>query len=137
MTQMPEPGQNRAAGGEEGRKPFTRLDLAQIHFGSGINIAAAIWLFIAPTYLGYPHILSRWNDIIVGLMLVVLAILRYSHPLHRFRISWLNAALGVWMVAAPYVLRYHVPTMQVSDWAIGAIVVFASIISDCARSYGR
>ena len=45
---------------------YSAFDLAQIHFGSGINVLAGVWLLIAPGFLGYPRPISRWNDILRG-----------------------------------------------------------------------
>lgn len=124
-------------GDQPGRKPYTALDLAQIHIGSGINIAAGLWLLIAPIYLGYPRPISRWNDIIVGLVLMVLAMLRYTHPLHRFWLSWVNAGIGLWMIAAPFALKCDLMAAQVNDISVGIIVFLAGAISGSVRSCGR
>lgn len=122
---------------EPRRQPYTAADLAQIHLGSGINIAAGIWLLIAPIYLGYAQPISRWNDIVVGLVLLVLAILQYTHPFHRFWIGWINAAIGLWLIAAPFVLKCDLMRAQINDIAVGIVVFLAGAISGSVRSYGR
>lgn len=120
-----------------GRRPYTAFDLAQIHGASGVSIVAGIWLLIAPFYLGYPQPISRWNDIIVGLVLIVLASLRYIHPLHRFWVSWINACLGLWLIAAPFVLECDLIAAQVNDITVGIIVFLAGAISGSVRSFNR
>ncbi len=84
------------------RKPLSSADLLQIHWASGANILFGAWLFLAPWLLDYAQDVIRWNDTITGAVLIVLATLRYIHPLHRFWISWTNALIGLWMIAAPF-----------------------------------
>ncbi len=132
---------NEAKNNTVGEKPkralYSAFDLAQIHFGSGINIAVGVWLLMAPIYLGYPRPISRWNDIVVGLVLMALAILRYTHPFHRFWISWINACIGLWLIAAPFALKCDLMRAQVNDMTVGFIAFIASAISGSVRAYGR
>jgi hypothetical protein len=74
--------------------PYTAADLRQIHIASGVSIAAGVWLAAAPVLFSYAQAVIRWNDTIAGLLLIVLAGLRYTHPLHRFWMSWLNCRIG-------------------------------------------
>lgn len=41
---------------------------------SGLNVLAGIWLIIAPWVLGYSTRDPRWNDIILGIIVFLLAV---------------------------------------------------------------
>lgn len=119
------------------RKPLSSADLLQIHWASGANILFGAWLFLAPWLLDYAQDVIRWNDTITGAVLIVLATLRYIHPLHRFWISWTNALIGLWMIAAPFVLHCQHITAQVNDTTVGIAIFVAGAISGSVRSFNR
>jgi hypothetical protein len=121
---------------ESGAGPYTAADVRQIHIASGTNIVAGIWLMIAP-YFFCPQAVIRWNDAIVGVLLIVLATLRYVHPLHRFWMSWLNAFLGIWLTASPFLLGCQHIAPQVNDTTLGFIVFVAGAVSASVRSENR
>ena len=73
----------------------------------GIPLAAGIWLLIAPFVLGYSTLAQAlWNDLIVGVLLVTLALVRVFKPLRYAGVSWTIVALGVWLILAPFILGY-------------------------------
>jgi hypothetical protein len=115
---------------------YSAADLRQIHFASGTNVVAGIWLVIAPVFF-CPQAVIRWNDAIVGLLLIVLAALRCVHPLHRFWVSWLNASLGLWLTASPFLLGCQHIAPQVNDTTLGFIVFVAGAVSASVRSGNR
>lgn len=123
---------------ESGEIAYSAEDLCQIHVASGINIVAGIWLVIAPVFFCDPsQPLIRWNDTIVGLLLIVLATLRYVHPLHRFWMSWFNASLGLWLTASPFILQCQHIAAQVNDTTLGFVVFVAGAVSASVRSGDR
>lgn len=74
---------------------------------SGINVIAGIWLIIAPWALGYSNIdAAVWNDVLVGIAVVILAGIRTATPNRSTGVSWANVALGVWLIIAPFILQY-------------------------------
>jgi hypothetical protein len=121
---------------EPGGGSYSAADLRQIHIASGTNIVAGIWLAIAPAFF-CPQAVIRWNDTIVGLLLIVMAALRYVHPLHRFWMSWLNAFLGLWLTASPFLLGCQHIAPQVNDTTLGFIVFVAGAVSASVRSGDR
>jgi hypothetical protein len=120
---------------EEGSYSVT--DLRQIHIASGVSIAAGIWLAAAPMLLNYAQAVIRWNDTIAGLLLLLLAGLRYVHPRHRFWMSWVTAFIGLWLTASPFLLGCHHITAQVNDTTMGFIAFVAGAVSASVRSGGR
>ncbi|WP_257167194.1 SPW repeat protein [Bradyrhizobium sp. SRS-191] len=86
----------------------------------GLFLAGAPWLF------GFVRPAGRLDAEIVGLAVVVLSIA----GLMAFADweEWLKVALGVWLIAAPWLLGFvHTPAMHVSI-AIGIVVTFVSLL---------
>lgn len=42
-------------------------------FASGLNVVLGLWLIVAAWFLGYTGSQAMWNDMLVGIALVVLA----------------------------------------------------------------
>ena len=79
----------------------------QVKLASGLNIALGAWLAAASFLLGYSGVsAARWNDIIIGLVVLVLAWARVANPSQMTAASWFNVILGLWLIAAPFVLGY-------------------------------
>jgi len=99
-------------------------------WASGVNIIAAIWLIVAPFILGYHMLAVRTNDVIIGIAVGVLALIRvlsYSH-----RTSWLssiNGILGVWLIIAPFVLSYTMLTDVWNDVIAGVVIAILAFYS--------
>jgi hypothetical protein len=65
-----------------------------------INLLAGAWLFFSHWWLGYTRSDPTWNDVIFGIIVFVLALARLSRlPGARFA-SFMNMAIGVWLVIA-------------------------------------
>ena len=118
-------------------EPYNATDLSEIRWASGANILFGAWLFIAPWVLNYAQGVVRWNDRIAGAALMILATLRFIRPLGRFWIGWSNALIGLWMIAAPFVLNCQQISAQVNDLTTGIAVFVAGTISGSVRSFNR
>ncbi|PLW82349.1 hypothetical protein CWI75_11330 [Kineobactrum sediminis] len=78
-----------------------------VHWTSGINVLAGLWLILAPFALGYSQFEPiLWNDVIVGFAIAVFAMFRAARPYHFAPLSWINFVLGIWLVLAPFILSY-------------------------------
>lgn len=90
---------------------------------SGSNVVLGIWLIIAPFILGYTIITAAmWNDILVGLAVVILAGIRVSRPTANSWLSWANVVLGVWLIIAPFALGYTGTIALWNDMVVGLVV---------------
>src|SRR5262249_4669163 len=69
---------------------------------SWVNIVLGIWVIISPFVLGIPTPKGIWNNIVIGAMVGILAIIRWR--MHQPGWSWLNLILGIWLVISPFVL---------------------------------
>ena len=95
----------------------------QIRTASAINLLLGIWLIIA----AFTITVSReayWNDLIVGIIVLILAATRLSRPTEGTKpASWVNAAIGVWLIAAPFILSYESDQEMWNDIIVGALVL--------------
>jgi hypothetical protein len=98
---------------------------SQVRSASGLNVLAGIWLIVAPFLLGYADTQAAlWNDIIIGIVVLIIASARASMPEKMPAASWLNAVLGAWLIIAPFALGYsEVGAGTWNDILLGIIVL--------------
>ncbi|RKF15331.1 NAD-dependent epimerase/dehydratase family protein [Roseovarius spongiae] len=70
--------------------------------------------------------LTAWNDVFTGLAITVLALIS-MRPGNGWA-QWGNAALGVWLLAAPLVFWTPDPAVYANDTLIGALVIALTIL---------
>lgn len=106
-------------------------DLQRARVASIGNVLAGVWLIAAPFVLNFEqNNAAQWNHVIVGIVVAALAGVRASDPDHREGISWMNVALGVWMIAAPFVLDYAaVEAAQTNSIVVGAVILALAAFS--------
>jgi hypothetical protein len=102
----------------------------QTSWASAINIIAALWLIFSPYILGSQATAVRTNDIIVGLAVGILAIIRVS----RFTegtswLSYVNGILGLWLLASPLFISYLATAEVTNNIITGIIVAFLGFLS--------
>jgi uncharacterized membrane protein HdeD (DUF308 family) len=102
---------------------------------STINIIAGIWLIISPFVLRYWHMTAAtWDNIIVGIVVLVLAAIRVAQPARNLALSWINLILGIWLFISPWVLRYSTDRTPMSNDVVLGIIVFVCAIWSLAAS---
>ncbi|MBW3665345.1 MAG: SPW repeat protein [Actinobacteria bacterium] len=105
-----------------------------VQWASGTNIVAGAWLLFAPFVLGVGDVTAAvWNGILVGLTLLSLAWYRTANPGQGIGASWTNAALGGWLLFAPFALGVgSVAAAAANGIIVGLIVLTAAITSAVA-----
>jgi SPW repeat len=98
---------------------------------SGLNVLAGIWLIIAPWWLGYTSADPKWNDVIFGIVVAVLAAVRAGGAFRATEISILNALVGVWLFVAAFTIDAS-GAAQANDIVLGVIVFVLSLGSAMA-----
>lgn len=95
------------------------------------NIGIGVWLILAPFILGYSGLPApMWNDVVCGVLIVVLGGIRTSGILQNVGLSYTNAGIGAWLIAAPFVLGYsNLPAPMWNDIAVGVLVLVLGIWS--------
>lgn len=66
-----------------------------------LNIVFGAWLVVSPYILGYTSSQARWQQSAAGLVVLVLAGIRFMSPQIQW-VSWVNALVGAWMIIAPF-----------------------------------
>jgi len=94
---------------------------------AGLNLIAGIWLIIAPFVLGYSNGDPYWNDIVFGAIVAVLAFVRLAGAYRAPELSWINAAIGVWVFVSAFWLD-ATSTAAWNDVILGAIVFVLAVI---------
>lgn len=118
------------------RKEARFMDVRnQATTASGLNVLAGIWLIIAPFVLGYTLSTPTTNDIWVGIVVGVLALIRVFTPMRAMWLSWVNIVLGIWVIISPFVLGYsYYATARWNDIILGIIVAVLAIWSSGATA---
>jgi len=100
-------------------------DLQRARWASVGNVLAGVWLIAAPFVLNFEgSTVAMWNHIIVGAAVALIELIRASDPDHRASISWASVVLGVWLIAAPFVLGYStISAAQTNSIVMGIVVV--------------
>lgn len=100
---------------------------------TSINIGTGIWLVAAPFVLTYTVASGAlWNDVVCGVLIVILAGIRRSNILHNVGLSYFNAGIGVWLIVAPFVLGYIDKAAFWNDIIVGLLVLIVGIWSASA-----
>lgn len=109
---------------------------SQIKSASGFNLLLGLWLIIAPFLLSYATSASRGNDITIGIIVALLAAFRLLGVYRAAWLSWLNALLGIWLIIAPFVLRYGSSSALWNDVIVGLFIAFLGLWSATASRSG-
>ena len=104
---------------------------------SWISVIAGIWLIIAPFVLGYVNNEPRINDIWLGIIVGVLALIRAFTPTGTSWFSWISVIAGIWLIIAPFVLGYTSIEPRINDIILGIIVAAVAIWSSVADSSSK
>lgn len=103
---------------------------------SAVTFLAGVWLVLAPFVLDYAPagsgIGAYWNDLVIGVAIAVLAIVRAVAPSNVPWFSIVNVVLGAWLIVAPFVLEYEGANKGVSignDLAVGLVVIVMAATS--------
>ena len=116
--------------GHGGRYPGERW-LNSMITASFLNVLAGFWLIVAPWVLGYPSSDPRWNDVIFGGAVAALAAVRISGAYRASVLSWVNAAIGIWLIVAGFTIENSY-TAGANDVVLGAAVCLLGLWSASA-----
>lgn len=99
---------------------------------SWINIVLGIWVIISPFIVQFTRFpAAMWNNVIVGIVIAVLAIIRTSVP-RQTGWSWVNVILGIWMIISPFALGAMTTAVLWNNIILG--IVIALIATGSASS---
>ena len=136
------PGRGSPSAYGYGSSPAARSSWAQLP--SALNLLAGGWLLLSPMML-YPALVRAdspaWNDMVVGVVIALFAMVRLVSPRGSANLSWINFVLGGWLIASPFVLstslaRY--PTVALwNEILVGAAVMLLATWSALRGRHDR
>jgi hypothetical protein len=88
------------------------------------SFALALWLALSPWLCGYAeeHPAATGNAAFMGIALALLS--HFEVSLEGHYAEWLNLAVGIWLVASPFVLGFAAASLPaVNAAAVGTMVV--------------
>ncbi len=99
-----------------------------------LNIALGVWLMIAPWALRYDDAAARTNDIWVGILVALAALVALAWDPARFA----NTALGAWLIVSPFALGYAGwQAAALNAIIVGVVVLALSLIPSPSRAGRR
>jgi hypothetical protein len=115
------------------RRPIPQL----VRIPSVVTLVAGLWLVVAPFVLDYGDAVTwvdgYWNDVLVGAAITVTSATRIVTPSYTAPLSLATAALGVWLIVAPFALGYNATGESVAatanDIATGIVVLVFALAS--------
>jgi hypothetical protein len=86
------------------------------------SFALGLWLAVSPWIVGYAeHEAATANAAFVGLALALAS--HFEATFDHISSEWLNLGIGVWLVAAPFVLGFGAaPVAAANSIAVGTFV---------------
>jgi len=106
---------------------------AEVLRASGLNVLAGAWLVVSPWILNYREADARVMAIVLGGAVALLAFLRLTGSSRLDWLSWVNAAIGLWLASSALWL----PDSRRALWnflVVGVVVFAAAAWSASARS---
>lgn len=103
---------------------------------SAVNFLAGTWLVLAPFVLGFETtggvVKGYWNEIVLGVVVAMLALVRVFAPREAPWFSIVNGVLGLWLIGSPFVLGYEgpdAPTAITVDVSAGVVIAVMATVS--------
>ena len=102
-------------------------------WGAWLNVIAGILLVIAPFALGYYTLsdVAMYEAVIVGVLVGGIALWSALSAAAPAYVDYILAVIGVWSIAAPFVLGYEntIETARNSDIMAGIAVALIALVS--------
>jgi len=98
------------------------------------TLILGIWLILAPFILGYVDSAAITNDVIIGIILAGIALVRLFSSFRPFWLSWVNIVLGFWLIIAPFVLGYTLAASQWNDIIVGILIVALGVWNEIFKA---
>ena len=109
----------------------------QVKLASGLNIVAAVWLFIS-AFAVPMNLELAWSNALVAVVIGILAAIRAGGTYDQSWMSWVNVVLGVWVVVSPWMLAVSpAETLVINNVATGVIIAILAAWSALAIQTAR
>lgn len=105
--------------------PATTMHRPLVHLAH-LSFVLGLWLMAAPSVLGYGPQDPAWNDVAVGAVLALLALVQRESADAVGWPGWLDGMLGVWLVSGAAWLNTS-SDATVNDLAVGLLAVLVGV----------
>jgi hydrogenase-4 membrane subunit HyfE len=106
----------------------------QVKVASGLDVLAAIWLFISAFTVPMTYSLA-WTNGVIAVIVFVLAGIRASGAYDQSWLSWVNAILGLCALLAPWFASVNPRSPAIINNVItGGIIILLAIWSALATN---
>jgi hypothetical protein len=113
-----------SASGGVGRRILSAMDLDNIPWNMPICAAIGVWLMFAPAALGTTGPAAN-SDHLTGALIVTWSVISFGEIIRPIR--FLNLPMGLWLIAAPWLLSGDTSLSQWNDIAAGVLVILLSL----------
>ncbi len=104
-----------------------------------------LWELVAPFILKYTATsAAMWDAVIVGIVLIILGVWAALSKVESTMrtLNWINALLGLWLVIAPFVLKYTTVSAALwNDIIVGVVVlvlaIWAAVVAGAGYTSGQ
>lgn len=103
--------------------PHTHSNALKV--ASGLNFIVGIYLLIS-AWIGAMNGGSRANGIIFGIIVAILAALRFSESTGAWA-SWINALIGIWLIISPWVYGTAGTSWMWNSIVVGIIMLVLGV----------
>jgi hypothetical protein len=90
-----------------------------------LNILLGIWVAVSPWLLNYATAAATTSSVIFGIAIIVFSLIREAAP-DTLWPSWVNFALGIWLIVSPFILQLNTAAAYWSLIVSGVIVAVLS-----------
>lgn len=88
---------------------------------SSINFLIGVWLIISPYILNYTTSGAKTNQVIFGIVVLILSGIRFLAPRATWS-SFLNGLAGLWLIIAPFIINYDRSVAYWNEIVFGILV---------------
>ncbi len=89
-----------------------------------INFFVGVWVLISPFVLRFTNVRGAvWNNVVVGIVIMILAGTRAWARSSNIGLSWINFILGIWLIVSAFVFGFRMTPVLTWNNVISGIVV--------------
>lgn len=98
----------------------------QAKTASGINLVLGAWLVASAWIFIYAAAGAAWNSVVIGALIFLIGVTRVSSLVGPL-LARVNAALGLWTIASPWVFGY--PGEEPAKWNSVAVGIAVTLLA--------
>ena len=106
--------------------------VSEVQTLSGINFLLGAWLIVSPWILGYFSGSAKWDQVGIGIAVLILAAIREIAPRQQWA-SFLNGLIGVWAIIAPIFLYFGKPASYWNSVIVGIVLAILAFWNSSIR----